>query len=109
MAQMLYDQGPATALWALATVAATLAAAVIAVGACSSEDSSTKSTTTAKGSPATSTPVPSTVNDADFEQQAATAEAMIANAGRARRASSRVPTTSTLACRHGAQRLVVSA
>ncbi len=64
------------------TVAATLAAAVIAVGACSSEDSSTKSTTTAKGSPATSTPVPSTVNDADFEQQAATAEAMIANAGK---------------------------
>lgn len=28
MAQMLYDQGPATALWALATVAATLAAQV---------------------------------------------------------------------------------
>ena len=63
------------------TVAATLAATVV-VGACSSDDSSAKSTTTAKGSPATSTPVPSTVNDADFEKQAATAEAMIANAGK---------------------------
>lgn len=64
------------------TAAATLAAAAVTVGACSSDDSSAKSTTTAKGAPSTSTPVPSTVNDADFEKQAATAEAMIANAGK---------------------------
>ncbi len=61
-----------------AAVAATL---VFAVGAaaCSSDDDSPRGSSTTVTS--TSMAPPSTVSDADFENQAATAEAMIRNAG----------------------------
>jgi len=61
-------------------VAAVGIACLIAVGvSCSGDDdTSARSSTTA---PSTSVAAPSTVDDADFDKQAATAEAMIANAG----------------------------
>mgnify|MGYP001177799622 CR=1 FL=1 len=63
-----------------ALAAAALSAAVLAVGACSSsDDSSTSRSSTSVTT--TSAPTPSTVDDADFDAQATTAELMIRNAG----------------------------